>query len=599
MEENKSSLKIPKIIYDHRYFILTVVFIVALCFIPLDLMATTKGHDYGFHFQRIHALAEEIDMGNYFPRIYSTMLGGNGYGTPLFYGDLFVMIPALLVAWGNFSVPDAYAFFVALVFCATTLSMYFCTVSFAKSKKAGFCGAVMYGLSSYLVTDLIQRGALGEGQAFIFIPITFLGFYHIMYDDLKKWYLLPIGLAGMIYCHLLSSIVTVFVLAVFLAVSFKKIKENPKRLIFIAISAIVFFLLSANYIFPMLEQLRSNEFLSTDGFSATKWGTLEGRSMPWWAVFYDFASSSDIHHTYIPNGIGLAGLVFAGIFIFCGKKPRNKLVTFLLIVSAVILFMTTSLFPWPVFQNVAGILQFPWRLLVYPTFFIAAAAALYFGDESHSNDHSNLMYVVIALSLCSYVCCGSGYFNTYAKYKAEDVNVKYDYINKIGAAEYLPSCEDFKSLKNYDAVYKEALISSANKLYSDGKPKASFTREDGKLIVEFSGMVKDNAYIDVPLLMYKGYSAHLEDGTELECNYGKYNRIRVNVGNVREGKITFEYTGTATQKISGVVSVVSLIAMIAYLAVMPRLLKNSKRKTPINSSPTDDSDNKTEEIPEI
>lgn len=588
MEEIKS--KIPKSIYDNRYFILTIVFIVALCFIPLDLMATTRGHDYGFHFQRIHALADEMDMGNFFPRIYSTMLGGNGYGTPLFYGDLFVSVPAFLVAFLGFSVPDAYAVFIALVFCAATLSMYFCTVSFTKSKKAGFCGAVMYGLSSYLVTDLIQRGAIGEGQAFIFIPITFLGFYHIMYDDIKKWYLLPIGLAGMIYCHLLSSLVTVIVLAVFLIASYKKIIENPKRLIFIGASAVVFFLLSANYIFPMLEQLNDSKFLSTDGYSATKWGTLEQRSMPWWAVFYDFASGSDMHFTYIPNGIGIAGLVFAGIYIFCGKKPRNKFVTFLLAVSAVMLFMTTSLFPWEYLQSVAGILQFPWRLLVYPTFFIAVATALYFADERHGKDHGNLMYVVIALSLCSYVCCGAGYFNTYAKYQAETVKVAYDYENKIGAAEYLPSTDEFERTSNFGAVYKQALINSSEKLYSDGGPKASFTREDGKLIVKFSGMKKDNAYIDVPLLMYKGYTAHLSDGTELECYKGKYNRIRVNVGDVREGEITFEYTGTAVQKISGVVSVVSLIVMIAYLIMAPKLLSKDNKSKKIRQALKENSD---------
>lgn len=591
MNDTNESIKLPRFLYDHRYFLLTLAFILIMCFIPLDMMATTKGHDYGFHFQRIQALADEMSMGNFFPRIYSTMLGGSGYGTPLFYGDLFLTIPAGLMIWGGFSLPDAYAMFVALVFCAATVSMYFCTVSITKSKKAGFCGAVMYGLSSYLVTDLIQRGALGEGQAFIFIPISFLGFFHIMYGDIKKWYLLPIGLAGMIYCHLLSSIVTVFVLFVFLVASFKKIKEKPSRLIFIAVSALLFFLLSANYIFPMLEQLSDSSFLSTDGYSATKWGTLEQRSMPWWAVFYDFASSSDIHFTYIPNGIGVAGIVFAGIFIFCGKKPKNKFITFLLAMSAVMLFMTTSLFPWEHLQSVAGILQFPWRLLVYPTFFIALAAAIYFGDESQTKNHGNLMYVVIALSLCSYVCCGSGYFNTYAKYRLNDTEIKYDYVNKIGAAEYLPSTDEFEHNSNYGAVYKESLIKTAGALYSDGKPKATFKREDGKLTVEFSNMQKDNAYIDVPLLMYKGYSAHLEDGTELECYKGKFNRIRVNVGNVRKGKITFEYTGTAIQKISGVVSVISLLATIAYLFVIYKKPDSKLCKTLDKSSENKSNEN--------
>ncbi|MBR4278793.1 MAG: hypothetical protein IKT34_01330, partial [Clostridia bacterium] len=166
----------------------------------------------------------------------------------------------------------------------------------------------------------------------------------------------------------------------------------------------------------------------------------------------------------------------------------------------------------------------------------------------------------------------------------------YDYENKIGAAEYLPSTDEFERTSNFGAVYKQALINSSEKLYSDGSPKASLTREDGKLIVKFSGMKKDNAYIDVPLLMYKGYTAHLSDGTELECYKGKYNRIRVNVGDVREGEITFEYTGTAVQKISGVVSVVSLIVMIAYLIMAPKLLSKDNKSKKIRQALKENSD---------
>jgi hypothetical protein len=64
--------------------------------------------------------------------------------------------------------------------------MYFSTRSITKSSKAAFCGAVMFGLSSYLATDLFSRGALGEAQAFIFVPIAFAGFYHIMYGETRK-----------------------------------------------------------------------------------------------------------------------------------------------------------------------------------------------------------------------------------------------------------------------------------------------------------------------------------------------------------------------------------------------------------------------------
>ena len=124
--------------------------------------------------------------------------------------------------------------------------------------------------------------------------------------------------------------------------------------------------------------------------------------------------------------------------------------------------------------------------------------------------------------------------------------------------------------------YKTYLIENADTIYSDGNPQISFSRADGKLMVEFSEMNKDNAYLDVPLLMYTGYSAQLENGTKLDCKYGNHNRIRVNVGNLREGTIIFEYTGTATQKISSIITIFSIMVMLAYLISTQRSQKSIK-----------------------
>ncbi len=577
MAKSLTSKRKSSFFKENRYLVMTIVATIVLCFIPLSLMATTKGHDYGFHLQRIQALADELSAGNHLPRIFSTMLGGNGYATPLFYGDILLRIPAYLMVWFDYSLTDAYAVFVAFIFAASVLSMYFCTVSITKSKKAGFCGAVMFGLSSYLVTDLIQRCALGEAQSFIFIPIAFAGLYHILYGEIDKWYLLPIGLAAMIYCHTLSALITVFVFVLFLLFSIGKIKENPFRLVYLAISAVIFFALSAYFMFPMLEQLSSHEFLATDGFSAVKWGTLKQRSLPWWALFYDFATMTDVVGTYIPNGIGLSGLVFAIIFFVKNRKSNDKFIRNLIIMSAIILFLTTNLFPWDALQNLCGLLQFPWRLLVYPTFFLALGAAMYFGNmDVKKSDHANLMYLVIAISLFSYVATGADYFNTYMGYQAKGTELKYDYVNKIGAAEYLPSSDEFEHNKEYGDKYKNTLILHSGKVFSDGSPTVSIEREVGVLTVKYSGMNKDDAYLDMPVLMYKGYSATLDDGTELECTYGTYNRIRVNVGDHREGTVTVRYTGTTIQTVSGVVTVVSIVLMIAYLALVPYIRKKKK-----------------------
>lgn len=603
MEQTKTTIeKLADFLYKYRYFFFTLIFIVFLCFAPLKLMATTKGHDAGFHLQRIQALAEEFKMGNYFPRIYTTLLGGSGYATPLFYGDLFVAIPAALVAFWSVELTDALAYFIAMIFAATVISTYFCTYSITKCHRAAFCGGVMFGLSSYLVTDLLYRCALGEAQAFVFIPVAFTGFYHIVYGDIKKWYLLPVGLAAMIYCHTLSAMITVVILFIFLLLSIKQVKERLSSLIYIGVSVVVFFALSANLLFPMLEQMASNTFLATDGFAATRYGTLAEHATPWWSVFYDHATDLGVIDYYHPNGIGFAGVALAFVYIANRKKYKDVLVDKLLIMAGITVFITSSLFPWGLVQDIVGILQFPWRLYVFPTFFVALAAARYFSLETvfesepevASADESELestpkqtktkglpahlaplMCMVLALSLASYVNCGAENFNKYMGYQRNNEKVEYKYLNYIGSAEYLPTLEgDTSDTDKYIVDYKNGLKNSGNKVFSDGDPKATLQRDKGKLIVKFFDMNKDNAFLDVPLLLYKGYTATLADGTELECYYGSYNRIRVDVGDRREGTVTFEYAGTTVQKISGVVSVISVIVMALYIVVSEKKKKS-------------------------
>jgi hypothetical protein len=311
----------------------------------------------------------------------------------------------------------------------------------------------------------------------------------------------------------------------------------------------------------------STSFLATDGYASTRWGTLADRSMPLWAVFYDFNVSLDFLPAFIPNGIGIAGLAFLVIYIINRKNVKDKFVITLLAVSGIFLFMTTKLFPWNIFQELAGVIQFPWRFLIFPTFFIAIAVAVYFSKKQTKTREMTLsLVIVLALSLYSFISCFAPYFNVYLNYKQNNKSISYSYTNNIGAAEYLPTTDEFKKDSKYDANYKAALKKNANTIFSDGKPKATLERVDGKMIVKFSGIQKDNAYISVPLVMYKGYTATLDDGRELECTYGSYNRIKVNLGDVKEGTIVFEYTGTAIQHTSRIISIAALVLLVLFIA---------------------------------
>lgn len=536
------------------------------CVIPLSLMPITKGHDTLFHLQRIDAISEEIKMGNWFSRIYTTTLDGNGYASPLFYGDIFLYIPAFMVAFMDVSLLDSLSFFMILVIVLSAMSMYLCTWSITKSEKSAFLGAILFSLSSYLSTDILQRCALGEAQAFIFLPIVFLGFYNIMYGERRKWYYLPVGLALMLYCHTLSSVMTVLALAMLLVASVKKIKENPWRLLYLCLSVVVFLILTIDFVLPMLEQMGSATFLSTDGFAATKWGSLSRRSMPLWAALFDFNSlTAACRKDWFPNGIGLAGVTLVITYFIYRKEYQEKFTVKLLIIGGIFLFMTTNLFPWKTLQNVAGLIQFPWRFLIFPTFFIALGTALYFNQRNIRRNFKPIVMAIVVLSLFSYTVNGAAnYINHYMKGKTETEILKLS-ENNIGAGEYLPTSDEFERNSKYNDNYQAALIEHAGKIYSDGDLEASFVREDGKLIVTFSNNTEAGTCLDVPLIMYKGYTAYYEDGTELQCDYGMYNRIRVELDGRAEGVITFEYTGTTVQKISRLVNVAGVAALIGFI----------------------------------
>ena len=92
--------KIKSFICNHYIIILICLLLVAGIVIPLCNVQTFLGHDVYFHMTRMEALAQEIDAGNIPARLYYFVYDGYGYASPMFYGDLFLIIPALLILMG-------------------------------------------------------------------------------------------------------------------------------------------------------------------------------------------------------------------------------------------------------------------------------------------------------------------------------------------------------------------------------------------------------------------------------------------------------------------------------------------------------------------
>lgn len=569
--------------YKHKYIYYVLIAVFCVYIIPLTFGYLPKGHDIYFHMTRVDGLAEEMKKGNIPARIYSTIYHDYGYASPLFYGDWLLYIPALIVVCG-YSVYTAYKFFIMLCIVLAALSMYFSGKVMFKDKKAACVAALLYSLSTYLGTDALVRHAIGELQSFIFIPIAIAGLYDIIFYEGKRWLLLPLGLCGVIVSHTMTAVITVVFLALFAFMFLFRFFEKPKKLLFILAGAGVFFLLSASFIFPMIEQLGSSKFLATDGYSANKYGSLEDRSMQSvLSLFSVFNSTVKVgkYSYFIPQGVGLVLLVMIDWHAAHFKKVRSSEGIAFMVLALFSLFLTSKLFPWEHLQNELGTLQFPWRIMLFSVVFIALLG----GAMAKKLEGTDVLHVFLSIiigisifsSLCTIVWKYEGVYTPTKK----NYNI-YHYENNIGLGEYLPTGSDRGTLRNRgEKIESNAYISKIN-----------IERDDNLLTVEFGDITKyseteEDVYIDLPLIMYKGYKATLETDegvTELSLSYAENNVIRVNIGDVEEGTIRVWYEGTAIQKASFIITLISFGGVIVYYSLL-YYQNNKRRKKQDNDSP--------------
>lgn len=549
----------------NKYLCILLLTFVLFYIIPYSVMTFTGGSDFKFHFNRIYSISENIRHGKFFFPIYHTTLFNYGYASPLFYGDLFLYPFALLLAAGLKETTVSRLVLYAIV-AASIFSSYFAGKKIFRSDRSAFLLTFLYVFSSYYSLNITYRYDLGEAFAMIFIPLVTLGFYSIVYKDKKYWLWLPFGLAGVILSHTLTAVVTVVFLFLAALCSFKALLEDKKKILYILVSALIFTGLSATFVFPLIEQLNSATFLSTSGQSATYFGTLAERAMPTSFLFSDLTmilEKTNGSFQWVPNGTGLFPILtfIYGLVIL---KTKEKPFYYLFTAGLITLLATSRRFPWDLFQNIFGIIQFPWRLLMFAILFFALAAALLVNRE-HKFDRYFIIAACILSSVSFWLTAEYKYREMYDATKTGFV-YSFDYYSRIGSGEYMPACKDADGdYIDYQVLTKMIedrgeTISSNNLKNSD----MSFLRNYGDITVTYKNNSKDDTFIEVPLLMYKGYKAIDSNGDQLKISYGDINTVRVFV-NGSAGEFTVKYTRTPVQLISAIISTGTLIIALYYV----------------------------------
>lgn len=539
---------LDKVIEKRKNIILFLIVIAVISSITLFLIPNiSRGHDLAFHLSRISAIKDNLKLGIIGGYIYPNYLGGYGYGNGLFYPDLFLYIPAFLSYLGLSTITSYKIFLLLISFCSVS-TMYICVNGIGKNKKSALISSFIYGFASYRLVDMFTRAALGETLAFVFAPLVIYGMYKIIYDDYKKFYILTIGMSGLILSHLISTYLIGIVLVILCLVNIKKLFKEKKRILYLIIAALSTLCLTAYFIFPMLEQMGSGKFIFNNLDETSK---LLERSLPIWSIFIEFPYHV-LRKLWIPTGLGIGFFVL--IYYYLKEvKDNDKFTNFCFITGIIFLIFSTNLFPWNLFQKALSPIQFPWRFYFISVLLLSIGSGIMLSKKNiNIEKKAKFLFIVFLIPVLTI-----GTLNFFEK------NIKEVGEYEISFGEYMP----LKANKDY-ILERGDIITSKYPL------EHTFTRNGLKLEIEYHNNTNNNS-LELPLLYYKGYKALNNEKEELNVHQTDNGLVGVDV-DTSDGIIYVSYGGTKIQKLSKIISIMTMIIFAIYLYLKKRGVVDEK-----------------------
>lgn len=549
--------------YKYLLFSLIITIIFAYPFLIKDFLPLE--HDTLFHLSRIEGLAQSFKDGVFLPRIYPYKNMNFGYGSPMFYSDFFLIIPALLYNLG-ISVSVCYVFIIMVfTFLSSYFAMKLCRVV-TNNNYAPYIAGTLYLFSNYRITDVYVRSSLGEVMGFAFLPLVLLGIYYVLYTDTKKWYYLAIGFTCLALTHNITFVLACILFIFFLIVRIKHWIHSKEIIIAIFKAFIVSVGCSAFFIFPMLEQMTSQNFYLS---YYTSTSSLADSSVELWKYFANTTVFGYGTHGYAKDmsmllNPGYFMMIIPIVYLFRKKENKNPFILHSLILGYIFLLLPLDIFPWE-YMVFFGLIQFTWRLIMLATCCLIIPASIALFDFK------------IKPLLITIVCCvlliGEGVWHIYPVL-TRTTGINYDtsyeslidgsiidpfysafYVRvELAGADYLPEgSPDYRELSN------EVTDSLGNSVSS------SLTREGTNLLIE---NIKPNQSYILPITYYLGYQVYALDAQgEIIDKVSTYKANNTLVGFNANDATTYlcRYDETPIQKYSLYVSLVTGITILFLL----------------------------------
>ena len=522
---------------DKNYYFIFIITLIL--FAPLISGKYFYGHDSLFHFANVEVINN----------IFSSVIRSNvardfGYGLGLFYPVLPHFFTSLL---NNFL--DMFIAFKIVNFLIILLSgifMYKFTNLIFKDKNISLMSSISYITFPYFINDLYVRFAYSEMFVFLLVPIVMLGLYYLLQDNYKKFYLyFCLGLILMINSHLVLTFYFAFIIMFILLFNIRKM--NKKKIISLGIGSVFVLLSTIWFIVPMFIH-RSLGIYNV----FTKGGMATGESVYSHSLnLNSFFNTSlvDNVYTYIP----IIVLLLLGIGFIKRKeildKEKRGIYNSFLICLVVLIFVSSGLFPWKSVPNMLLLIQFPWRLEVFISFFISILMAI--SIKSFDKKYINLIiliFIISSITSANNIIYKTNFFNV----NKIDTNVS---INGVGwNNDYLP----INIINNY--TYYENRDNDLIVLKGSKDIKFNVIKNDTPYLELDIRFRDDYIIIELPRIYYLGYDIKLISNDKvkhLDYDISEMGFIKIKIE--EEGKLVVDYKGTKEANIAKMISIISFI----------------------------------------
>ncbi|MCR5502467.1 MAG: hypothetical protein K6F53_05635 [Lachnospiraceae bacterium] len=529
------------------------------------------GHDLNFHLMRIEGLKDALLMGELPVKVQSNWCFGYGYAVSAMYGDITLILPAIMRILG-FTIHTSYKTFVFFINLTTAITAYLCFSKMASGKKyAALLATFMYVCAPYRMCCIYIRAAFGEYSGMMFLPLIFLWMYEIYTGEiedksLSRKYILPVmGFTGLIQTHILTCFMLGLFMVVFMLILWKKTFRGRMILHMLKAGGLTI-LVNLWFLVPLITFLREPLRLHSENgynpdfqiyglsiaelFAQHSSGTTGYN----WAYFTNLGSRMSM-----PLGNGFVVLLLIFAWLLWTKKPVKKdaapgIMAFLGLLSA---FMATNVFPYDLIERTLPLISkyitrvnVPYRYITMAVAFLSVFVVFFFGAEGK---RLKKKYIPLIIAIVLLVCMDQTMENTYKTLYTGPVGHYYDDI-----------CLDTNDLVGYEYLYEDTdynRIHQENYVTTDNTTIEHVERKANRFLIK-GVSAGNNAKLELPLYYYPGYTAKSDSGKSLKVERGTNNRVRIVFDNGFGGNVKVRYTEPLLWRICELTSLAAFVAVI-------------------------------------